>query len=100
MGQVRFSVRARADLRNITVYTIQEWRESQADRYLNGLEDCCSLLGSNPGLGRRCDWILQGMRRMEKGRHVVFYREEPGGILVCRILHQGMRPEKHGFEDD
>jgi plasmid stabilization system protein ParE len=29
----------------------------------------------------------------------VFYREEAGGILVSRILHQRMLPERHAIED-
>jgi hypothetical protein len=28
----------------------------------------------------------------------VFYREIKGGILVVRILHQGMLPDEHSFE--
>jgi plasmid stabilization system protein ParE len=30
---------------------------------------------------------------MEHGRHVIFYRIEPRGISVSRILHQRMLPE-------
>jgi plasmid stabilization system protein ParE len=40
-----------------------------------------------------------GLRRLEHGKHVVFYRQERGGILVSRILHQGMLPELHSTED-
>jgi plasmid stabilization system protein ParE len=29
---------------------------------------------------------------------VVFYREEPGGILISRILHQRMLPENQAIE--
>jgi plasmid stabilization system protein ParE len=36
---------------------------------------------------------------MECGRHVVFYREDAGGILVSRILHQRMLPERHAIDD-
>ena len=39
------------------------------------------------------------MRRMEKGRQVIFFREEPGAILLCQILYQGILPGKHEFED-
>jgi hypothetical protein len=31
---------------------------------------------------------------------LLFYREEPGGILICRILHQSMLPEKQAIDDD
>ena len=32
---------------------------------------------------------------MSRGRHVIFYLREAGGILVARILHDRMLPEKH-----
>jgi plasmid stabilization system protein ParE len=37
---------------------------------------------------------------MEHGKHVVFYREEDGGILVCRILHQRMLPQIQAIDDE
>jgi plasmid stabilization system protein ParE len=43
--------------------------------------------------------IRPGLRRMEQGKHVVFYREEPGGILISRILHQRMLPENQAIDD-
>jgi plasmid stabilization system protein ParE len=39
------------------------------------------------------------MRPLEHGKHVVFYRQERGGILVSRSLHQRMLPELHSIED-
>jgi plasmid stabilization system protein ParE len=36
---------------------------------------------------------------MERGRHVIFCREDAGGILVWRILHQRMLPERHAIDD-
>ena len=37
---------------------------------------------------------------MEQGKHVVFYREALGGILISRILHQCMMPENPTGDDD
>jgi plasmid stabilization system protein ParE len=37
---------------------------------------------------------------MEHGGHVIFYRRETTGIMVSRILHQGMMPERHEMEED
>jgi toxin ParE1/3/4 len=39
---------------------------------------------NNPELGRTCDHVRPGLRRMEYGRHVLFYRIEAGGIIVYR----------------
>ena len=100
MARFRFSRRAEADLFNIGIYTFRTWGEAQTDRYLRQLENCCQLIADNPALGRPCDEIRPGLRRMEQGKHVVFYREDPGGILISRILHQRMLPERHSLADD
>lgn len=99
MPTVRFSGRAKADLLNIGSYTLETWGEAQALRYFSHLEDCANTIAANSSSGRECDWIRPGLRRFETGRHVIFYRQEKGGILVVRILHQSTMPERHPFED-
>ena len=42
----------------------------------------------NPDLGCSCTDVRPGPHRMERGRHVVFYRQMEDRILVTRILHQ------------
>ena len=37
---------------------------------------------------------------METEKHVVFYREVSDGILVSRILHQSMLPERHFLDEE
>jgi toxin ParE1/3/4 len=81
VAKLRFSSRAEGDLCDITVYTLRTWGDTQTDRYICELEDCCHLLADSPALGRPCNGIRPGLRRMEHGKHVVFYREEDGGML-------------------
>lgn len=100
MARFRFSHRAEADLDNIGHYTLRTWGEAQADRYLGQLEECCQLIADNPALGRSCDDIRLGLRRIEQGRHVVFYREESGGVLISRILHRRMLPENQSIDEE
>ena len=95
MAVCRFSRRAEADLLAIGVYTLRKGGKAQATRYLDELESCCQMLADNPGLGRACDDIRPGLRRMERGRHIIFYRQNARGILVSRILHQRMLPARH-----
>jgi toxin ParE1/3/4 len=95
MAAFRFSRRAEADLLSIGKYTLRTWGKVQAARYLRELEAVCQTLADNPALGRTCDDIRPGLRRTEHGKHVVFYRREPTGILISRILHQSMLPDRH-----
>ena len=99
MSGFRFSRLAEADLVSIGDYTLRTWGEAQADRYITELEDCCKRLAGNPGLGRRCDHVRPGLRRMERGSHVVFYRQQPDGVLIVRLLHRSMLPERHAIEE-
>ena len=99
MAEFRFSRGAEADLLSIGAYTLRTWGEDQAIRYIDDLEACCQTLADNPTLGRACDEVRPGLRRMECGQHVVFYREDAEGILVSRILHQRMLPERHAIDD-
>jgi toxin ParE1/3/4 len=98
MPNASFSGRAKADLLSIGSYSMRAWGEAQTARYLEDLRRCATMLARNPKIGRSCDWIRPGLHRFEQGRHVVFYREIKGGILVVRILHQGMLPDEHSFE--
>jgi toxin ParE1/3/4 len=100
MALFRLSRRAEADLLSIGAFTLQTWGEDQTIRYIADLEACCQMLAGNPSLGRSCDDVRPGLRRMEHGRHVVSYRENAGGILVSRILHQRMLAERHAIDDD
>jgi toxin ParE1/3/4 len=100
VARVRFSTRAEADLLSVGDYTLRTWGESRAASYLDDLEACCRMLAANPALGRSCDHIRPGLRRMEIGRHVVLYREDAGGIVISRILHQRMLPERHATGDE
>ncbi len=99
MSKVRFSRRAEADLLSIADYTLRKWGKAQAARYLGEIEACCRMLADNPALGRLCDEVRPGLRRHEHGKHVLFYREERGGILLSRILHQRMLPDRHVMDD-
>jgi toxin ParE1/3/4 len=100
VARFRFSRRAEADLLSIGAYTLRTWGEDQAVRYIGDLEACCEMLAANPAIGRTCDHVRPGLRRMETGRHVVFYREDANGILISRILHHRMLPEKHLDDDE
>jgi toxin ParE1/3/4 len=100
VGKFRFSRRAEADLLSIGDYTLHKWGKAQAARYIGELEVCCQTLADNPALGRHCDEVRPGLRRHEHGKHVVFYRQGRGGVLISRILHQRMLPDRHTIDDE
>ncbi|HME09111.1 MAG TPA: type II toxin-antitoxin system RelE/ParE family toxin [Bryobacteraceae bacterium] len=100
MAQFRLSRAAELDLFDIGTHTLRTWGVDQIIRYLDDLEACCQGLPDSPELGRPCDHIRPGLRRMEQGKHVVFFRPEPGGVLVSRTLNERMLPERQGVSEE
>lgn len=84
----RLSELAEDDLAGILDYTADTWGAAQADRYLDLLVQCFERLVIMPSLGRRCDAIHFGYRRMETGKHVVFYRLDDDEVFIARVLHE------------
>lgn len=99
MPVYRFSKLARLDLMEIGDYTVDQWGVDQALRYLDSLERCFALIAANPEIGRRCDRVLKGYRRIEHEMHVVFYRMDNEGLLIVRILHQRVLPENREMDE-
>jgi toxin ParE1/3/4 len=99
MARVRYSRRAEDDLLDIGRYTLETWGAEQANRYLFEIEACCQRLAENWGMGRSCDEIRRGLRKMPHRKHIVYYWPEADGVQISRILHRGMSPELHSMND-
>ena len=100
MPNYRLSRLARLDLIEIADYTVDRWGLTQANRYIDSLEGCFQQLTRAPGIGRTCDGIRRGYRRMEHEKHVIIYRVDGDGIFISRTLHQRMLPSRQLIEDE
>ena len=92
MSRVRYSRKTEADLDEIVAYTRSHWGETQASRYLQELQLACNLLAEHPQLGRPAEQLRTGLRRLEQGSHVIFYRSMLADIYILRILPRRMIP--------
>jgi len=106
VADYRLSRLALADLKAIALYTRQTWGLAQAQQYLAELEEMILRLASNSHLGRACDEIRKGYRRIEQRRHVLFYRVRRSSrsaqsetVEIIRILHARMLPGEHLGEE-
>jgi toxin ParE1/3/4 len=94
---IRYSNDAEHDLEEIADYTTDRWGAAQAERYIDNLVGCFEQIEKMPGLGRSCKDIYPKLHRIEQDQQVIFYLPEPGGVLICRVLHQRMLPEYDDF---
>jgi toxin ParE1/3/4 len=88
MPTYRKTRRADEDLKEIYRYTRRMWGRDQAVRYIQGLQQRFIALADSPLSGTvREDLQPEGLRSFVHGSHVVFYQQQPYGVLIVRVLH-------------
>lgn len=97
MSRYRLSVLAELDLADIADYSVDMWGGRQAEAYLDSLVDCFVRIAKTPDMGRSCNSVHPGFRRIEQGKHVIFYKPDNDGVFISRILHQRMLPTDHAW---
>lgn len=92
MSGHRLTVRAERDITDIYMYTAREFGLAQADAYVGGMFDSIEKLADAPYLGRAIE--RRHYRCLAYESHSIFYKVEDNGVLVVRILHARMDPDR------
>ena len=88
MSEHRLTEDADADLLDLILYGLETFGLARAEDYRNSLARCFEPPAVNPKLGRKADDFAPGARRHEHARHVIFYDEQPDGVLIIAIIHE------------
>ncbi len=86
---------AEADLADIYRFTLGRWGRKQAIAYVHDLNTVFLGLVDQPTSGQDRSELKQGLRSLQQGSHVIFYRSVTEGIVVVRVLHQSMDVHRH-----
>lgn len=78
---------ARSDLRDILLYTEQEWGKPQRTIYRRLIRDTLRTLARTPSLGRGRDELSDGLRSYPIRSHILYDWERYGVLTIARILH-------------
>jgi len=82
---------AKADLKSIAKFTQSRWGVRQRNAYLKEIDQVFRSLAENPLMGRPCDEIREGYRKLPHGAHVIYYKQpSEHEVLIVRILHGTM----------
>lgn len=98
MLKIRLALAAENDLEAIWIYTMTEWSEEQADRYLGQIAQGFSQLLDNPYAGKARPDIKKGYRALQVQKHLIFYRVDDEYIDILGVPHMRMDAKQH-FED-
>lgn len=86
MFRIVFRALARRDIVVQAEHSERRWGKRQTRRYLDELESSIQKLTDNPMRFPEFD-PRPGLRRMNSGRHAVFYLVSDDWIEVVRVLH-------------
>lgn len=95
MRTIRISALGYNDLKNIGRYTGNRWGTEQRNYYLSQLQQGFEKLAKNPQIGRSCDEITPGYKRLRVGEHLIFYRFVEEILYIIRVLHKNVDVENH-----
>lgn len=91
MAKFELTNKAVEDLADIWEYTYENWSEQQADNYYQLLIESFKEIAGNPGIGKNYSGIVESLKGLKVGRHIVFFREREGRkVEIIRILHEQM----------
>ena len=93
MIELELTRSAEQDLKAIARHTERRWGIRQRSIYLKELDQALRSLTRNPFIGRACDEVREGYRKLSHGSHVIYYKVAPDHVRVVRILHAMMDVE-------
>jgi len=91
MAKFKLTNYAVKDLSDIWNYTLNNWSESQADRYYKLILNACASIAKKPKQGKVYEEIYPELKGKKTSKHIIFYRVMADqSIEVTRILHEKM----------
>ena len=87
MSDYVLSPEAILDLQNIYDFTVEEWGEAQAEKYLNEIYVVFERLVQNSGIGRFRAELGNGLRSIPAGAHIIFFQPLQSDVAIIRVLH-------------
>ena len=96
--KINITPRARADLYNIWEYTVENWSEKQANKYISSIHDRLNNLSETPFIGKQRKDIASGYYSFPCLEHLIFYLIQEDSIDIIGVPHQQM-DILHYFDD-
>lgn len=86
MARLIITAHARADLQEIHSHIARD-NPGAARRFVTRLRSKARQLAETPGMGRIREDLRPHLFSFPVGQYVLFYREQPGGIVLVRVIH-------------
>lgn len=87
MAELDLSPKARDDLVDIRLYSLENFGPDMADAYFLSFDQAFDRLATHPYIGVGCPEFGIGMRCLVHRRHRIFYVIENETVVIVRIIH-------------
>ena len=87
MSEFVLSIEADEDLQSIFLYSIENFGEAQAERYVRHLYETFQMLADHPNIGRLRPELGDEMRSFPHQRHVIFAIPVGTRTGIVRVVH-------------
>lgn len=81
---------AKDDLREIREYSLKNFTEQQADKYMEKIHGALMTIQSSPESYRLREGLGRKYRSLSIGKHSIFYQIEGNRISVVGVIHGAM----------
>ncbi len=89
------SKQAERDVKKLIQSSYLNFGFDVTDKYQRGLNNCFSLLASEPSIGVSADSLRSKYRKFPYQSHVVYYKVRKKDIFIVRLLHERMNELEH-----
>lgn len=86
--QLNITAEAESDLREIWLYSVGEWGQTQADRYLDELMEMCNQLAVSKKLGKAVFEIGRNVYVYRCNHHYIFYLKKEDDLIFIAFMHE------------
>lgn len=83
------------DLEKIFEYTVQTWGINQAHIYQDTLFHGMSQICNEPKIGSEYQFAKGEYRKLNIGKHLLFYKHDKAKCVITRVLHERMDYDSH-----
>lgn len=87
MRRLDYAPQAEQDLIDIYAYSILQWGEARADRYLHDMRAALDLVAENPFTARLRHEVSPAVRVAAIGSHLAIYATSDTTVRILRVVH-------------
>lgn len=95
INKINLKPKAYEDLENIYKYSVLNFAEARAIKYIRELDQSFTDISKGESIGKSCDHIKLNLLKFNINSHVIFYRFNQNITEIIRILHQKQDYPRH-----